>query len=74
MSRENVELRERVVQLEGEVRALRGLVNRKSMEVQAYRAVLSQVEAMRAAGGTVDEVAQRVAGDRRVVAERRRSQ
>ena len=74
MSRENLELRERVVQLEGEVRALRGLVNRKSMEVQAYRAVLSQVEAMRAAGGTVDEVARRVAGDRRVVAERRRSQ
>ena len=74
MSRENLELRERVVQLEGEVRALRGLVNRKSMEVQAYRAVLSQVEAMRAPGGTVDEVAQRVAGDRRVVAERRRSQ
>jgi hypothetical protein len=44
------------------------------MEVQAYRAVLSQVEAMRAPAGAVDEVARRVAGDRRVVAERRRSQ
>ena len=74
MSRENLELRERVVQLEGEVRALRGLVKRKSMEVQAYRAVLSQVEAMRAPGGAEDEVARRVAGDRRMVAERRRSQ
>ena len=69
-----MELRERVAQLEGEVRALRGVVNRKSMEVQAYRAVLSQVEAMRAPAGAVDEVARRVAGDRRVVAERRRSQ
>ena len=74
MSRENVELRERVAQLEGEVRALRGIVSRKSMEVHAYRAVLSQVESMRAGGGAVDEVARRVAGDRRVVAERRRSQ
>ena len=69
-----MELRERVAQLEGEVRALRGLVSRKSMEVHAYRAVLSQVESMRAGGGAVDEVARRVAGDRRVVAERRRSQ
>jgi uncharacterized protein YlxW (UPF0749 family) len=74
MSRENVELRERVAQLEGEVRALRGLVDRKRMEVQAYRAVLSQVESMRAPGGAVDEVARGVAGDRKVVAERRRSQ
>ena len=73
MSRENAELRERVAQLEGEVRALRGLVNRKSMEVQAYRAVLSQVESM-GTPGAVDEGARRVAGDRKVVAERRRSQ
>ena len=73
MSRENAELRERVAQLEGEVRALRGLVNRKSMEVQAYRAVLSQAGSM-GAPGAVDEGVQRVAGDRRVVAERRRSQ